>query len=183
MMHPCQDKSGSRIECRREKVTSSESELWYIESYLGSGRIRTVLLSTTVNLHSQSFGESKMAAAFSAVMVGEGMEIRNRIMPREAFAPRRKTSSPNSLSKVNSSRESARALASAPSSDSPGALSRIHKTSCPRCRNKATQSPGTFSLAQRRTDHPSQAMSSMKTLVLQSIGLSRKPGRRGYAHA
>jgi hypothetical protein len=124
-----------------------------VKTYRGSGRIRTVLLSTTVNLYSQSFGESKMAATFSAVVAGDGVEIRNRITPTEAFAPRRKTSSPNSLSKVNSSRGSACALASTPSSDSPGALSQIQSTSCPRCRSKTTQSPGMFSLAQRRTDH------------------------------
>jgi len=152
-------------------------------TYRGNGRIRTVLLSTTVNLFFQSFRESKTAATFSAVRAGDGMEIRNRIIPWEAFAPCRKASSPNSLSNVNSSRDSARALASTSLSDRPGALSRIHNTSCPRCRSKTTQSPGMFSLAQRSTDHPSHTMSSVETLVLQLVGLSRKPGRREYVHA
>jgi hypothetical protein len=82
--------------------------------------MRTIASSTTLNWFSQSDLDSRDVTTFSAALAGEGMEIRNKMMPHEAFAPLWNTSSPKSLPKVRRSRDSVKAFSKTESSPSPG---------------------------------------------------------------
>ena len=121
-----------------------------VGSHSGSRLMRMANSSTTLKWPGQSSRDASTFETRSATAAAEGCEMRNRTTPCDAFAPRRKTSSPKSLSKVMSNRSSEAARASTSWSGLPGAVSRIHKTSCPPCRNRMTQSSGMFSLAQSR---------------------------------
>jgi hypothetical protein len=108
--------------------------------------------STTLKWPAQSPREARSAVTRSATDFEEVCEMRRSTTPHDPFAPRRKTRSPKSLSKVMRRRSSASARSITLPSGEPGDASRIHKTSCPLRRNRMTQSSGMFSFAQSRMD-------------------------------
>ena len=90
--------------------------------------------STTEKWPNQSVRLSRTATTFCATLFGEGVVILNRITPLDTGNLRRNANSPNSLSKVTSTRFSVSAHCKTARSLLPGASVLIQTTSWPRAR-------------------------------------------------
>jgi hypothetical protein len=143
----------------------------------GSGSIRMRKSSTTEKWSCQSLRLWTTSAIRVATAVEEVATKRKSTTPQDAERPRRKTSSPKSLSKVSSTRLSDKARARCASSLAPGESMRAQATSWPRLRSNSTASPGIFSFARMRTREPFRR--SMDIPVHLSNGLGHKPSRQG----
>ena len=116
----------------------------------GQRVMRILSSSMTEKCPAQSPLNSSAAAARPATPAGEDAFRRNRMTPAVAGSPKRKASSPKSLSKVMMIRASACARARTSRSAIPGASALTQTTSCPLPLGSLTASPGKFSSARMR---------------------------------